>query len=56
MGITHLLIDVPAGPEGKVQNQDDVALIRKKFIDIGRMFEMQIVVSDRYPWELMGMG
>ena len=56
MGVTHLLIDIPAGIEGKIQLESEIDEIERKFKEIGERFNMQITVVRRYPKGIDGNG
>lgn len=46
-GLTHLVLDLPHGPDTKVPNNKDVEVIKKKFEEISRKFGLKIKVHTR---------
>jgi AMP phosphorylase len=54
VGDKFLVIDVPAGSEGKIHHQEDIISIKEHFTELGAKFGMKVVVSDRYPNSIDG--
>lgn len=51
MGISHILIDIPYGPGTKVENPDDVEVLKKGFI---KMFDKVNIKCEVYPRHVTG--
>ncbi len=47
MGLTHYILDIPAGPDTKVQNPEDVEIIRDKFEKLSAKFGIKVKVESR---------
>lgn len=47
MGLTHYVLDIPYGPDTKVQNPQDVQLIREKFETLSEKFGIKVKVLTR---------
>jgi AMP phosphorylase len=47
IGLTHFVLDIPYGPDTKVQNPDDVQIIREKFELLAEKFGIKIKVVTR---------
>jgi AMP phosphorylase len=47
MGLTHYVLDIPAGPDTKVQNLEDVVIIREKFEKLSARFGIKVKVESR---------
>jgi AMP phosphorylase len=56
IGLTHFVLDLPSGPDTKVHNPDDIAMIRQKFEDIAGKFGIKIKVVNRQPLGPDGRG
>jgi putative thymidine phosphorylase len=47
MGLTHYVLDIPAGPDTKVQDMKDVEIIRDKFEQLSARFGIKVKVHTR---------
>ncbi len=47
IGLTHFVLDIPYGPDTKVQNPEDVMVIREKFETLADKFGIKIKVITR---------
>ncbi|MFW5720130.1 MAG: thymidine phosphorylase [Candidatus Dojkabacteria bacterium] len=47
MGLTHYILDIPYGPDTKVQNPEDVQVIREKFEQLSEKFGIKVKVLTR---------
>lgn len=48
IGLTHLVLDIPYGPDTKVHHSEDVHMIQKKFESIAEKFGIKIKVVTRH--------
>ena len=56
MGVNHLVLDLPTGPDTKVEYEHEVPVIRRKFITLAEQFGMKIEVLGRQPLSPDGRG
>lgn len=47
MGLTHYVLDIPAGPDTKVHDLKDVEIIREKFEELSQRFGIKVKVFTR---------
>lgn len=47
IGLTHVVLDIPYGPDTKVQNPEDVMTIRQKFEELAEKFGIKIKIITR---------
>lgn len=47
MGLTHYVLDLPCGPDTKVQDPEDVQIIRDKFEELSAKFGIKVKVNSR---------
>lgn len=45
VGATHLILDIPVGPHMKIKHLKDAELIQKKFLFLGKKFDIKIAVD-----------
>lgn len=55
-GTTHLVLDIPVGKTMKIRHHSDAMTIEKKFIELGRKFNIQIITDVNETLEPAGNG
>lgn len=56
MGINHLVLDLPTGPDTKVEYDHEVPVIRRKFMTLAQQFGIKLEVVGRHPLSPDGRG
>lgn len=56
IGLTHLVLDIPYGPDTKVEKYEDVELIKEKFETLAEKFDIKIKVHTRHALGPDGRG
>lgn len=56
LGVNHLLVDIPAGIQGKIHEMKDVERLKDKFISLGAKFGIKVEVYVRHPLGIDGNG
>ena len=55
-GATHVVFDVPLGPEMKIQHQKDADIIKRKLTYLAKKFSMQVIIDVNHMSETAGFG